>query len=263
MSKIISANSLFHFTPKLEYLFSILNNGIHPRFCLEDISPFTPETMELKEVAQPMACFCDIPLSSINEHIGKYGEFGIGFTKEWGMKNGVSPVMYVYPHAVSSDLVRLILFKAFFVQMKEETYNAVIGPIHALKNYFKVSKGKMFKDGEFSGQDYNFYDEREWRYVPVGQITDLGNREKSTRVFLTKEEFLNDNVKEYHNLLMADNCALKFSPDDIRYIFVSTEVDVVKVIDFLESEYIKKHPNLDVRLLFNKIISLEKMLSDI
>lgn len=262
-SKVISANSLFHFTPKLDYLFSILDNGIHPRFCLEDVSPFTPETMAIKEVAQPMACFCDIPLSSIHEHIGKYGQFGIGFTKEWGMKNGISPVMYVYPHAVSSDLVRLIFFKAFLTQMKDDIYDEVIGPIHALKNYFKVSKGKMFKEGKFTGQEYNFYDEREWRFVPVGQLTELGNREKSARVFLTKEEFLNADMKEYHNMLMADNCTLKFSPDDIRYIFVETENDVIKIIDYLEKEYIKKYPKSDVRLLFNKIISLEKMLSDV
>jgi len=262
-SKVISANSLFHFTSKIEYLLNILSNGIHPRFCIEDIRAFTPETIGLKEVAQPMSCFCDIPLSSIHEHVSKYGNFGIGFTKEWGMKKGISPVMYVYPHSVSSDLVRLVLFKAFLTQMDDKTYDEVIGPMHALKNYFKVSTGQMFNNGEFSGKEFNFYDEREWRFVPVNQITRLALREKSARVFLTKEEFINPEVKEYHNLLMADNCSLTFTPEDIKYIFVSTENDVVKVIDYLESDYLKRYPKMDVRLLFNKIISLEKMLSDV
>lgn len=32
-----------------------------------------------------MVCFCDV-----------YGHYGIGLTKEWGIRNGVSPVLYPY-----------------------------------------------------------------------------------------------------------------------------------------------------------------------
>lgn len=262
-SKVLSANSLFHFTPKMEYLISILDNGIHPRYCLEDISPFTPETIGLKEVAQPMACFCDIPISGIHHHVHKYGEYGIGLKKDWGMRKGISPVMYVYPHAVSSDLVRLVFYKAWLESMKTEAYNNVIGPLHALKNYFKVSEGQMFINGEFSDEHYNFYDEREWRYVPVGKLAELGSNDKSARAFLIKDEFINSDVKEYHNLLIADHCTLYFEPNDIKYLFVSKESEIIMLIEYLENDFIKRYPKNDIRLLLNKIISVEKLLEDV
>ena len=46
-------------------------------------------------VAIPVVCFCDIPLSRISDHIGFYGNFGIGLTKEWAMSNGLNPLLYV------------------------------------------------------------------------------------------------------------------------------------------------------------------------
>lgn len=45
-------------------------------------------------VAFPMVCFCDIPLSRIDEHIGFYGKFGIGMTRKWAEQNGLNPVLY-------------------------------------------------------------------------------------------------------------------------------------------------------------------------
>lgn len=45
-------------------------------------------------VAFPMVCFCDIPLSRIDEHIGFYGRFGIGMTRKWAEQNGLNPVLY-------------------------------------------------------------------------------------------------------------------------------------------------------------------------
>ena len=39
----IKSNSLFHFTPKEEYLLDILENGFWPRYCSEDIEWLIPK----------------------------------------------------------------------------------------------------------------------------------------------------------------------------------------------------------------------------
>lgn len=92
----LSSNTLFHFTSKPSFLISILQEGFKPRYCMEDFSMF--EFILGKDnsnFAVPMVCFCDLPLSKVKDHVGKYGNFGIGLTKEWGMREKVSPLMYV------------------------------------------------------------------------------------------------------------------------------------------------------------------------
>ena len=85
------AKSLFHFTKSPEILKSILKNGIYPRFCLEtNWCKYADE----EYYAFSISCFCDIPLSRINEHTDSYGHYGLGLTKNWGIKNGLNPVIY-------------------------------------------------------------------------------------------------------------------------------------------------------------------------
>jgi hypothetical protein len=73
------SHTLFHFTKNVEFVKNILLDGFWPRYCLEDLSWYV---FDVGYVAFPMVCFCDIPLSRINEHVGFYGEYGIGVTKK-------------------------------------------------------------------------------------------------------------------------------------------------------------------------------------
>jgi hypothetical protein len=87
------SHTLFHFTKSNDILKSLIKDGFWPRYCLEDV-----KWMDLEEndfIAYPMACFCDIPLSRVDEHVNFYGKFGIGLTKQWAMSNGLTPVHYV------------------------------------------------------------------------------------------------------------------------------------------------------------------------
>jgi hypothetical protein len=249
----------------MEYLISILSNGLYPCFCLEDTSAFEPTTTGLREVAQPMCCFCDIPLSMIHHHIHKYGSYGIGLTKEWGMAMGIAPVVYVYPHASTSDLLRLILFKAFLYQahIDNEKLDDVVGPIHILKNYFKAVEGRMYKNGNYTDEKYYFYDEREWRYIPFGKLTELAVAGEKVRVFLTRQEFDNPTVREFQNLVLADHCSLSFRPSDVRYIFVPEEPEVEDVIQVLEGEGTTQWSGEEVSSLSRRVVSMQELLRDV
>ena len=94
----ISANALFHFTNTRGNLISILENEFRPHYSLEDYSIILPtERQDINmRFAIPMVSFCDIPISHSKTHRTTYGQYGIGLSKEWGQKNGVSPVLYVY-----------------------------------------------------------------------------------------------------------------------------------------------------------------------
>lgn len=60
---VLSSSTLFHFTPKMEYLLSILQDGFWPRYCVEK-----GWGNNYIDFALPMVCFCDIPLAQISEH---------------------------------------------------------------------------------------------------------------------------------------------------------------------------------------------------
>lgn len=87
-----SSSSLFHFTDTAEKLFSILRYEFKPTYCLERIV-FSEDIVE--EVAFPMVCFCDIPLSQVKNHIETYGYYGIGMSKEWAERNKLNPILYL------------------------------------------------------------------------------------------------------------------------------------------------------------------------
>lgn len=75
----LSANTLFHFTKEKNTLINILKTKFYPRLCLEDNFIFSKESTKM---AYPMVCFCDIPLSQINNHAATYGKYAIGLKKE-------------------------------------------------------------------------------------------------------------------------------------------------------------------------------------
>lgn len=52
--------------------------------------------MERSPVDQyAMACFCDIPLADVGIHMQKYSTFGIAFDREFLVRHGARPVLYI------------------------------------------------------------------------------------------------------------------------------------------------------------------------
>jgi len=258
----LSANTLFHITPSINFLKSILSNGFAPRYCIEEIGFFTPFTNGSEMIAQPMVCFCDIALSSIKEHVNKYGAFGLGMTKEWGRSNGISPVTYVYEHSSTANLIRLITWKTLEMRVNDES-SQFLGLLQILKNYYKSASGHMYKNGKFQDILYNFYDEREWRYVPFGLIEKVASIEPEIRAFLEKEIFDNEKEREKNNSILFRNCTLKFKHEDVKYIFVKSHADFELLSDFIEDEYLKNESKNIKRNFIGKIHIIDSLMEDI
>ena len=86
------SHTLFHFTKSLDTLQGILKNGFWPRYSLEDFNWYS---QAIDFISYPMVCFCDIPLTRIGDHVGFYGEYGLGLTKKWAITNGLNPLFYL------------------------------------------------------------------------------------------------------------------------------------------------------------------------
>lgn len=114
-----SANTLFHFMKKVEYLEEILEKkAIVPRYCKEDLEYLNIEDGKNSfiEAFVLQKCFCDIPFHKLTEnfqlqatgdnylnlseseksrvqnkytHPDFYGEYAIAFSKRWGEKNNL------------------------------------------------------------------------------------------------------------------------------------------------------------------------------
>jgi hypothetical protein len=68
----ISSDTLFHFTPTLENLVSILVNEFRPRLCMEDFgyaAQYLHDDDVEPECGIPMVSLRDIPLSQVAAHM--------------------------------------------------------------------------------------------------------------------------------------------------------------------------------------------------
>jgi hypothetical protein len=171
MKDTISSNTLFHFTRKLSYLKSILTEGFLPSYCLEnfDTFKFMAEDAQAQsfEMAVPMVCFCDIPLSKVKSHMNQYGYYGIGLKKDWGIMSGIAPLVYASKESATTNSIESVLKYFLFhpaigkdLGMSQHFNNLV-----RLVRFTKPYQGRFFRKGKYLN-NITFYNEREWRYVP-------------------------------------------------------------------------------------------------
>lgn len=234
------SDNLFHFTSSIDVLKLILRNGVYPRYCLEDFSWFGSD--QHKYIAYPMSCFCDIPLSRISEHTDFYGNYGIGFTKDWGLRNGLNPIIYLTPTGSVKDMVKY-LFKIDMPKIEKDNNN--IDYLFTLVSHVKPIAGTMIVGG--NPIEKEFYQENEWRFVP--QINSL----------ILPSEF--EKSKEEENKRIEE-FKLTFTPQDIKYIFVKSDSDIPSLVDFINTS-LGHFPHNDLKILQSRIISLETLSSDL
>ena len=105
-----------------------------------------------------MVSFCDLPLSTVGEHLKCYGNYGIGMTKEWGLKNGLNPVIYL---CSESNLAKHFgnLLKLFLEKGDNKEWNAFYEIVSLIKTY----NGNIEKNGKKLKKISLFYFQRLWK----------------------------------------------------------------------------------------------------
>lgn len=250
--KTLSANTLFHYTRNLDTLESILVYEFYPRFCLETLS-FHP-TRPLREVAIPLVSFCDIPLSQIKSHVGIYGSYAIGLSKEWGLREGINPVIYTHRRSPLPKSIKMMVEKISTAPER----NFWEDHLWTISLYLKPYEGKLWRTNRYV-DGIRFYDEREWRYVPtIEQVLAAGFDRGPV---MQKEEFLDQGRVEEGNEKLKQ-CKLSFTPQDIKYLIVKTEREIYDFVMKVRQIKDAKYPREDIEVLVTRIISMEQIEQD-
>lgn len=204
----ISANTLFHFTNSLDNLLNILRNEFRPRFCLENYNLLgrqVPEDMGY-EFAVPMVCFCDLPLSQTATHLSVYGDYGVGMTKAWGTRNGITPVLYLYRESLLTQRYAEMFKIAAREEPNSPKRNRLSKALYDFACFIKPYEGDLWRESAILS-NIRFYNEREWRFVPVLP-------EDFFRTGLSKEAFLNDDTRNAANEKLGQLSRIPFEPND-------------------------------------------------
>jgi hypothetical protein len=244
----LSSNTLIHFTKNKNALKGILLNNFKIFYCKETIVLDENENT----LRVPMVSFCDIPLSEVKDHISKYGNYGIGLTKDWANRNGMNPVLYVSKKSIiSKNILKVLNYHAGKIAGNDlngasEEIKAAIDILRYMKNY----EGVLRRNGKVN-KKYRFSDEREWRYVP-----DFAHHEM---IILDDDYRQKKDVADFN----IGKIRLKFEPNDIRYIIINNDAEIKEFIDHLRSSKGGKYTSFDIEKLTTRIFTSEQIKTDL
>lgn len=246
----IQADTLFTFCTKWDYLKSpIQSRLISPRYCKEDIKYLN--IPKLNQIAFPMKCFCDINMHKLDEHLSWYGYYGIGLTKEWGMKNGIQPIQYINPNSPLKNDFKVAFLNALKIEKDSQTKYEMQMKNYLLHQlmYLKPYSGKMENRNSKKKITKCFTDECEWRYVP--DVSKIGYKQ-----IYYNENILNAGILNDISISMNENpdISLKYEFEDLKYIIVKTKEDFKHLSKFINGMDIDLE---EKELLLSKILIWE------
>ena len=292
-----SANSLFHFMKREEYLNNILTRkALLPRYYIEKISylNISDNTTQYHEIAVLQTCFCDIPLHQIylptqlsaqqdksaasedTSHVGIYGGYGIAFSKEWCESKGLQPIRYINPLSGYALSFGETVSRA--LKRKNLSQTDATDILYRLA-FIKPLRGEMDRRSE-DGKGIihfqkNFFDEQEWRYVPSAEIcTAIEKKTDASIPFVIAEtEIINGSVDSASSLNEMSNqlaerryaeLGLTFFYHDIRYLIVPDSIARDKLIAFIQSlpEDGFEAEKINKHVLISRILVLDEIRKD-
>lgn len=263
-----SANSIFHFTPKYNYLDSLLKGTFNISYCLEEIRLGDNEY----QVGIPMVSFCNIPLNQLHNHIKSYGTYGIGFNKKWAKQNKIAPVFYVQQNAPTAQLIEHFIRNMFEHELPESSVTTQhlkkaiqaenndmlkIEATHALLAYVKNYEGILQRKEKIINSNYRYYDEREWRFVP--QEYRLKGKAK---MLLSKKEYLDWRGNMNKEKPILSEVVLAFKAKDINYIIVKDELEMNRLLVSLKNNNSLFEAKKDYQETIGKIILSKRIKSN-
>lgn len=246
--------TLFHFTNR-QALYDVLSDNFKISYAREKIIGPTSS----REFAVPMVSFCDLKLSELKYFLS-YGKFGIGLTKDWANRNGLSPVQYINRHSdVMDNLISGI--NGIYTQLGfvnnmaqfnnfNRSYLNVVNMYRYIKNY----EGELWRHGNLEDENYRFADEREWRYVPSINAPNVPPFVAISNIRTRQQK------DSYNNRI--DHLRLTFTPEDIKYLVVERDSDITDLINHLQN--VKRRFNEETRnRLASRILTSEQIEKDI
>lgn len=251
----VSSKSIIHYTYNINNIKGIINDSfLRLKYCKESI--LFDEDDEF-EVAFPMVCFCDLPLSSSKEHIAKYGSYGIGFSKSWARRNRLNPVLYLEKGSIISKYISAQTDKILDkIEDKTIPKTEVIDELYkfaTMVGFCKNHMGDLVRKGKKPVPNYVFYDEREWRYIPSVETLD------KAKILLSGSTY--DSNKEKFNAKLKGKF-LAFNHEDISYIIVKSEDDIAEIVDCIRAKYYNHLPAPTLHKLYTKVISVNQIHDD-
>lgn len=251
-----SANSLFHFMGKLEYLeMKLQSKCLIPRYITEEAEHY--KIPNLTQIAYPMICFCDINLHRILPHADEYGNYAISFSKDFSIKNSIQPITYINIESNYFKNFKKAILSSFSdnEHFNDLTFETISDSLVYTMSYMKRLKGtQKSKKNPNKKENKNFHDEHEWRFIPDLSSTDMP-------YFVTNAIEKNDLIENYNKTLEAiDSVKIFFDYEDIQYIFVENENSRKELIDKILSFHISDDEKY---LTISKISVLSLLKEDI
>ena len=230
----LSSNVLWHQTRK-EAFFEILKSK---KLC---VSYSQEEIMPKLRLAFPMICLCDLPLSEFASNNWTYGEYAIGFKRDWAIRNGFNPVCYYHHQSNLMQRMYTLLRDAI-----SESLSGVMNMAIYFLSYYKPIEGQLITSKR-EYKNYRFYDEREYRMVPY--FTQL----RGTHQMLSREEYAS--YKEAHNgKSLLDDVSIEFDS------FLKSKDQLIKdVISHTLTCANKYYPNSMIPQLFRNFTKCKNM----
>jgi len=249
----VSANTLFHFTKK-ENLLSILEEfHFLPNYSQERLRNVIPADSIFEISYIPLISFCDLRLTQLSNptisiHTKDFGEFGIGFEKNWGIKNKVSPAVYVHSNSRASSIIDALI-KNIRILKNKKVIDKEFDTISELIKFLKPYDGH-YQRGKWKKKLRRYYDEREWRFIPdEDKFPVVPEDEKGE--FQLEIQNLNLELKKH---------PLKFEPADIKYLIVKGDGDKDDVAEIINN---KTNYNKSIKTdIITKMITLKQIEDD-
>ena len=181
-------------------------------------------------LAFPMVCFADLMNVEVAEHMNKFhSDCYLQMSKDWAIKKRLSNVLYYEAKTNSAFAFREIIAEGTKKFQKEnKEYDKFTIGASLLMALIKPYKGYYWDkniDG-WSTTETQFYNEREWRFIPITQ-----NHE---HFFLEEQDFKDEAFRNtcLNNLNKEPKNRLHFTLNDIEAIGVKNidEVNEISAI---------------------------------
>lgn len=218
-----SANTLFNFMQKIDYLYDKLENKrIMPRYVSEDVQYLNVPSFLKFQV--PMTCFCDINLHKISLHargdgtFSGYGDFAIAFSKDFALKNSITPIQYINDRAeLFKALSSALNFALNFQKTDEQNFEQITDYLVKALMFIKPLTGNQ------DNKPKNFHDEHEWRFVPNMNGTDMPQFLTNGNACKFYNEALLELMKKIDESGGKTDICLNFEYSDIKYLIIDKE----------------------------------------